>query len=292
MQTVDILTPVVNDAYAFGRIAACNALSDVYAMGGKPWCAMNIACFPQDWLLDGHAEELARLLAGGQSALDEASALLAGGHSIDDQEIKYGLAVTGIIDPAHIASNDKLTPGLVLILTKALGTGILATALKAGWPGSEESEEVITATCGRLNSFGGQAIHDFQLPAATDITGFGLAGHALEMAQASKVTLAISSGKVPVLPHALDFASDGLIPAGAYRNRSFCACHLQKQAEVDDLLELLLYDPQTSGGLLLGVPEDKVQPVCDFLTAHGDLAAVIGRVLACDGHGPGIKLEP
>ncbi len=286
VQTVDLLTPVVNDAFAFGRIAACNALSDVYAMGGKPWCAMNIACFPQAWLEGETSDVISQVLAGGLSALNEASAVLAGGHSIDDPELKYGLAVTGIIDPARIASNDKLTPGLVLVLTKALGTGILSTAVKAGWPGSEDSEAVITATCGRLNRFGGQAIEQFQLPAATDITGFGLAGHALEMAQASKVALRIASSKLPLLPQVLDFASDGMVPGGCYRNRSFCACRVEKEAGVDELLELLLYDPQTSGGLLLGVPASKVEPVCSYLRAQGDLASVIGEVIPAESHGP------
>lgn len=288
VQTVDLLTPVVNDPYAFGRIAACNALSDVYAMGGRPWCAMNIACFPQDWLEGDSFKVLTELLRGGQSALDEAQAVLAGGHSIDDQELKYGLAVTGIIDPQHIASNDKLVPGHILILTKALGTGILSTALKAGWPGSENSESVITATCGRLNRVAGEAIATFKIPAATDITGFGLAGHALEMATASHVSIRLELSKLPLLPKVLDFAGDGLIPAGCYRNRNFCACHVEKECDVDELLELLLFDPQTSGGLLLAVPEAMLDKVTSFLTSRGDLASVIGQVIPAQKHGPNL----
>ena len=279
VQTVDILTPIVNDPFSFGRIAACNALSDVYAMGGTPWCAMNIACFPQEWAEGEQQEILIKLLQGGQSALDEAGAVLAGGHTIQDDEIKYGLAVTGIIDPSKIAANNHLTVGLILVLTKPLGIGILSTAVKAKWPGSEESEAEIIRFSGRLNNAAGLAIQEFHLPAATDITGFGLLGHALEMAQASNVCLALYANSLPILPHVLDFASDGLVPGGAYRNRSHCESHVLVEDGVDRDRLMAAYDPQTSGGLLLAVPKEKLQDLCSFLEEKGDLATVVGEVM-------------
>ena len=282
VQTVDILTPVVNDPYYFGRIAACNALSDVYAMGGTPWCAMNIACFPQD-LADNHQEILRQLLLGGQAALDEAEAVLAGGHTIQDAELKYGLAVTGIIDPNLIAANNHLTPHLALVLTKPLGIGILSTAVKAKWPHAQE--ETIIKVSGRLNAAGAKAIQTYKLPCATDITGFGLLGHALELAQASNVSLQISAKALPLLPHVLDFAADGLIPAGCYRNRQHCAPHIEVQEDVDQDRLLVAYDPQTSGGLLIAVPKPKLQDVLAFLTEQGDAACVIGEVLQARNDG-------
>ena len=248
-------------------------------MGGTPWCAMNIACFPQELAEGEHQEILRELLQGGQSALDEAQAVLAGGHTIQDDEIKYGLAVTGIIDPKNIAANNHLTNGLILVLTKPLGIGILSTAVKAHWPGSEESEAQIIKYSGRLNAVGGLAIQEFLLPAATDITGFGLLGHALELAYASNVSLAIFANSLPLLPHVLDFASDGLIPGGAYRNRSHCEHHVLVEEGVDRDRIMAAYDPQTSGGLLLAVPKEKLQDVIAFLTEKGDLAAIIGEVM-------------
>ena len=203
VQTVDILAPIVNDAFTFGRIAAANALSDVYALGGEPWCAMNVACFPQALAEDDPEHILSDILRGGQSALLEAGAVPAGGHTVQDDELKYGLAVTGIIDPAHIAVNSGLRPGQRLLLTKALGTGILATAVKARWDGAAESEAELARCCGRLNKVGGAVIREFHLPAATDITGFGLGGHALEMALASEVCVALDTAALPLLPRVL-----------------------------------------------------------------------------------------
>ncbi len=172
VQTVDILAPIVNDAFWFGRIAACNALSDVYALGGQPWCAMNVAFFPTCLTENDPENILANILRGGMDALEEAGAVLAGGHTVQDDELKYGMAVTGIIDPDHVAANDKLRPGLRLLLTKPLGTGILATGVKARWDDHEESEALLQRWCGRLNRIPGEAIAHFRIPAATDITGF------------------------------------------------------------------------------------------------------------------------
>ena len=263
----------------FGRIAACNALSDVYAMGGIPWCAMNIACFPAAMTEDcAGMASLRRILEGGHSALTEAHVSLAGGHSIQDDEIKYGLSVTGIIDPKHIASNDQLRAGLLLILTKPIGTGILSTGVKAGWEGAERSEQLICATSGRLNAIAGEAIRTFALPAATDITGFGLVGHALEMALASHTQVVLDIAAIPLLDNVLSYAEDGLVPQGAYRNRSFCQGRVSIRGTPDELRVLAAYDPQTSGGLLLGVPEKSANEVIDFLKERGEGCAVIGHV--------------
>ena len=170
VQTVDILAPIVNDAFHFGRIAAANALSDVYALGGEPWCAMNIACFPQELAENDPEGVLAGILRGGAEAAVEAGAVIVGGHTVQDDELKFGLSVTGIIDPDHVAENCNLRPGLALVLTKPLGTGILATGVKAGWDGAAESEALLCRWCGRLNRFPGEAIRRFRLPAATAIT--------------------------------------------------------------------------------------------------------------------------
>ncbi len=215
VQTVDFFTPVVNDPYAFGQIAAANALSDVYAMGGDPWCAMNIVCFP---VQEYPASVLSDILAGGAAKIAEAGAVLAGGHSINDQEIKYGMAVTGLVDPDCFATNTRLRPGQKLMLTKRLGTGILATAVKAEWENADELEKILVASAAKLNAGPARVIQRLRLDAATDITGFGLGGHALEMAAASGVDVRIETAALPILPHALDLAAVGLLPAGSYAN--------------------------------------------------------------------------
>ena len=279
VQTVDVLAPVVNDARAFGRIAAANALSDVYALGGEPWSAMNICCFPTCLLGDDPDEILADILRGGLEALVEAGAVLAGGHSVQDDELKFGLAVSGLIDPAHIAVNSGLRPGQRLILTKPIGTGVLSTALKACWDGWEEAEAALCRWCGRLNKAGGHLIATHRLSAATDITGFGLGGHLLEMARASEVCVAVDTENVPLLPQALEYARLGFIPSGSHANRLYCAAATEHAAPLDEALESLIFDAQTSGGLVLAVPPDLVEQVSAELLAAGDLAADIGEVL-------------
>lgn len=279
VQTVDVLAPVVNDARAFGRIAAANALSDVYALGGEPWSAMNICCFPTCLLGDDPEEILAGILRGGLEALVEAGAVLAGGHSVQDDELKFGLAVSGLIDPAHIAVNSGLRPGQRLILTKPIGTGVLSTALKACWDGWEEAEAALCRWCGRLNKVGGRLIATHRLSAATDITGFGLGGHLLEMARASEVCVAVDTENVPLLPQALEYARLGVIPSGSHANRLYCAAATEHAAPLDEALESLIFDAQTSGGLVLAVPPDLVEQVSAELLAAGDLAADIGEVL-------------
>ncbi len=278
VQTVDILTPVVNDPRAFGRIAACNALSDVYAMGGEPWCAMNVACFPEEWAEGEERENLIHIFEGGMDVLDEADCVLAGGHTVQDPELKYGFSVTGLIDPHHIASNDRLQPGHLLLLTKPLGTGILSTAMKAGWEGCALDEKEIIASSGRLNRHAGEAIRTFLLPAATDVTGFGLIGHALEMAIASHVRIRLLSAELPLFTNVLSHAEDGLVPQGAYRNRTHCQDRVRVSEQADPLRVLAAFDPQTSGGLLLAVPPEKRSEVISFLMEHGDGATEVGRV--------------
>ncbi len=291
VQTVDILAPIVNDAFHFGRIAAANALSDVYAMGGEPWSAMNVAFFPQALAEDDPGGVLASILRGGLEAMNEAGAVLAGGHTVQDEELKYGLAVTGIIDPAHMARNDGLRPGQKLLLTKPLGTGVLSTGVKAGWDGAEQSEAELVRWCSRLNNVGGEVIRKLGLTAATDITGFGLGGHALEMALASGVCVIFDSEALPLLPRALDYARDGLIPAGSHLNRQHCACASLVAEGVDQAVESLAFDTQTSGGLLLAVAPEQVAEASALLRAGGDLACLVGEVVAPRPDGKALVLR-
>lgn len=293
VQTVDILAPIVNDPFLFGRIAAANALSDVYALGGEPWCAMNIACFPDPSAADdGTLAILTDILRGGLDALQEAGAVLAGGHTVQDDELKYGLSVTGIIDPSHIATNDALVPSQILVLTKRIGTGVLATGVKARWNGAEEAEKSIAETCGRLNRNAAAVIRAFRITAATDITGFGLAGHAIEMAVASRVSVALDTGRLPLLPLVEGYAADGLIPAGTHRNHRFALCRTIVEPGVDDLAEILAFDAQTSGGLLLAVEQAILPRVIEQLRAGGDEAFIVGEVLPPREDGKSLILRP
>jgi selenide,water dikinase len=276
VQTVDFLTPVVNDPYLFGRIAAANALSDVYAMGGEPWSAMNIVCFPVKNL---PKEMLRDALQGGYDAILEAGAVLAGGHSVEDEEFKYGLAVTGCINPDHMATNRGLRAGDRLLLTKPIGTGVLATAVKGRWENSAELEACLGRWAGRLNKAGGEAIQTFGLLGATDITGFGLGGHVLEMARASKVGVELTLADVPIMDGALDLAGMGLVPAGSFANKNFCSSQVAVADGLDAVRVDLVFDAQTSGGLVLAVPEERVEAVQAFLRERGDMAACIGRVV-------------
>lgn len=275
VQTLDFFPPIVNDPYSFGQIAAANALSDVYAMGGEPWCAMNIVCFPVKTL---PAEVLSAILAGGAAKIAEAGAALAGGHSVDDPEIKYGLSVTGIIDPDSFAANTNLVPGQTLVLTKSLGTGILATAVKAGWEDADLLEKELVASASRLNKGPGRVIRELQLKAATDITGFGLGGHLLEMAEASNVGIEIIAGTLPALPRALELASVGLLPAGCYANKQYRAKDTLTGSEVDPLRLDLVFDPQTSGGIVLALFPEQLDTALEILAEEGDQGHVIGSV--------------
>jgi selenide,water dikinase len=286
VQTMDFFTPIVNNPYWFGQIAAANSLSDVYALGATPLCAMNIVCFPIKKL---PKEILREILRGGRDKLAEAGAVLAGGHSVEDEEIKYGLSVSGYAPPDGFASNGALEPGDILLLTKPLGTGVLATALKAKWPDFARFEELLYQWAGRLNKAGGETIRALGLRAATDVTGFGLGGHALEMARASNKRIELWAKDVPILPHALELADMGLIPAGSYANKHYCGDAVRIDADVPTTLADMIFDAQTSGGLILGVPEDKVSVAQAMLLEAGDLAAPIGRVLP-DAPAPGPRL--
>lgn len=277
VQTVDFFTPIVNDPYKFGRIAAVNALSDIYAMGGTPLSAMNIVCFPIKTM---DKRILADILRGGLDAVLEAGAVPAGGHSVEDKEIKYGLAVSGLVAADGFASNTGLSPGDLLILTKPLGTGVLATALKGDFGDAAVLEELLFRVAGRLNAAGGRVIRELGLKAATDVTGFGLGGHLLEMAAASGVAVELTLAEVPFLPLAVELAGLGMLPAGSFANRDHCARTVSVAAGLDPVRCDLVFDAQTSGGLVLAVPEGKVAAARRMLTDAGDLAAVIGRVVA------------
>lgn len=277
VQTVDFFTPVVNDPYWFGQIAAANSLSDVYAMGGEPWTAMNIVCYP---MKEMGPEILREILKGGMDKIRESGAVLAGGHSVEDDEIKYGLSVTGMVEPDGFASNKGLREGDQLLLTKPLGTGVLATALKADWDGAEKFEEDVYKWASKLNSAGGKVIRELGLKGATDVTGFGLGGHVLEMADASGVAVELWLDNVPFMDNVVELASMGMIPAGSFANRNYCSSQVRAAADADIIKTDLVFDAQTSGGLVLAVPEYQLQQARDMLLDAGDLAAHVGEVKA------------
>jgi selenide,water dikinase len=277
IQTLDFFTPIVNDPYQFGQIAAANALSDVYAMGGQPLTAMNIACFP---LKTTPADVLKAILQGGLDKVHEAGALLVGGHSVEDAELKYGLAVTGLVHPEKIWTKAGAKPGDALILTKPLGTGIIATALK-GRLASPQAETAIIAVMSELNKAAAQALEGLEVHAVTDITGFGLLGHGLEMAQASKAELTIYASKVPFLSWAREYAEMGLVPGGSHANLRFCEKHLKVESEIDQITLDLLADAQTSGGLFIALAPQHREVYVSRLQRFGVReAAVIGEVTA------------
>lgn len=273
IQTLDFFTPIVNDPYLFGQIAATNSLSDVYAMGGRPLTAMNICCFP---VKDNPPEMFREVLRGGQEKIHEAGAVLAGGHSVEDPELKYGLSVTGIVHPDKLVTNAGLKPGQHLVLTKPLGTGVIATALKArlATPSAvAEAVKVMTT----LNAGAGQVMAAHGVTGATDVTGFGLLGHALELAKASGLGLEIWARRVPILAEAQEMASMGLVPLGSHANRSFCQHSVLLAGKVDQVLYDLLADAQTSGGMLMGLDSQAVEPALAELRALGLTPALIGR---------------
>lgn len=275
VQTLDFFTPIVNDPFRFGQIAAANSLSDVYAMGGEPYVAMNIVCFP---IATMDVSVLREILRGGLLKIQEAGAFLVGGHSVQDKEIKYGLSVSGVIDPDSYATNAGLRPGDALFLTKPIGTGVLATAIKGQWEGCDDFEEEVFRWAARLNRVPGQAVARFGLKAATDITGFGLGGHALEMAVASNCTIVLDVNSVPLMDQALDLARIGLLPLGSHANKHFCHKTVEASPDLDPVRVDLMYDAQTSGGMILGVPQELAENVREWLAGQGEMAALIGRV--------------
>jgi selenide,water dikinase len=277
VQSLDFLTPVVNDPHGFGRIAAANSLSDIYAVGGEPYTALNIVCFPSKVQ---PLSVLKEILRGGMETIREAGAIMCGGHSVEDREMKYGLSVTGTVDPNAYATNGGLRDGDRLILTKPLGTGVLATAIKAEWPNAEQLEQELVSWAGRLNKEGARAIRELELQGATDITGFGLGGHSLEMARASGLTIELWSERVPILDSARELAGMGILPEGSYANKHFCSSLVHLGNGVEELTVDLIFDAQTSGGLLLAVPEKRVREAREFLESLGETVAEVGRVLS------------
>lgn len=276
VQTVDFFTPIIDDPYLFGQIACANALSDVYAMGARPLTALNIVCFPKE----GDFSVLREILRGGLDKLREAGAVLVGGHSVDDQEVKYGMAITGVVHPEKVVRNAGARPGDVLVLTKPLGTGIVATAIKAEMAPRETVEEAIR-TMAKLNRGASEAMLEIGVNACTDVTGFGLLGHLCEMLEEG-LQFVVHASQVPVLPGVLELAQMGLVPAGLYRNRDYRRPWVEVEG-VDGILLDLLFDPQTSGGLLMAVSEDKVGELLAGLEKRGERGWVIGEVREGEG---------
>ena len=270
VQTVDFFTPIVDDPYIYGAIAAANALSDVYAMGGRPISSLSILAYPPK----GDLDDLAHILKGGAEKMREADCSILGGHSVADDEIKFGYAVTGTIHPARVKTNGGARPGDVLVFTKRLGTGVIATALKRGIASEEHVNESIQSML-TLNRRACETMLQFDVHGCTDITGFGLIGHAREMALASGVTLEIAVDHLRFLPGAVDYARQGAAPGGLKNNREFASPVVETRRELPREVEDLLYDPQTAGGLLIALPE----PDAAAYERAFEPAYRIGRVL-------------
>jgi selenide,water dikinase len=273
---VDFFTPIVDDPYTFGQIAASNSLSDVYAMGGRPLSALAIVCFPDK----GDLDVLQQILAGGLSKMMEAGCVVIGGHSVRDPEIKFGYAVTGMIDPQKVWANANAQVLDSLILTKGLGTGVISTAIKRG----EAKQAWIDAATKSMTTLNFRAAEvaasgKFTVHAATDVTGFGLIGHAREMAAGSDVSLRIDSAKVPLLEGAMDCVRAGFIPGGLKNNREFAECLVGYEANVPEEIRTILFDPQTAGGLLLSVARSDADSLVTALNNAGVPAVEIGEVL-------------
>ena len=276
VQTVDFFTPIVDDPFTFGQIAVANALSDVYAMGGTPLTGMNLVAFPIKTLSPSILKDI---LLGGLSKMKEGGVALVGGHTIDDPEIKYGLAVTGVVHPNEILTNARAKTGDRLVLTKPLGTGIISTALKARMA-SEEAIRKSVESMGALNRAASEWMKKFGAHACTDITGFSFIGHALEMAIASQVGMVVQSKAVPVFQEAVEYAKLGLIPGGASSNRDFFSCRVDVDPGVPALLVDLFYDPQTSGGLLISLPPGEAEEYVATLKIEKNVdASVVGEVV-------------
>lgn len=275
VQSVDFFTPVVDDPYLFGEIAAANALSDIYAIGGTPLTALNLVCFPCKQL---DSEVLKQILQGGHAKVEEAGAVVVGGHSIEDEEPKFGLSVTGIVNPKQIISSTGVKAGDYLVLTKPLGTGVITTALKGGVIEINEVKHAIQGMAA-LNDKASRIMREAGVSACTDITGFGLLGHAAEMAEAGKLTLIIETDKLPLYPMARELAEQGLVPAGAYRNRDYFRSVTKfKVDEEKKATEIsLIADPQTSGGLLMAVSPPEAERLLEMLKQNGIEGHIIGK---------------
>jgi len=282
VQTVDFFPPVVDDPYTFGAIAAANAMSDVYAMGAEVLLALNIVGFPEE----ADPEVLSRILLGGAEKVREAGGVIAGGHTLYDAEPKYGLAVTGTVDPRAVLTKAGALPGDALVLTKPLGTGIVLTAARDGLDGAGHAAAAVASMLA-LNRHASHLAREAGARAMTDVTGFALLGHAREMASRGGVRLAIESERVPVLPGALEYAARGIVTAGAGRNRDGLAGHVAIAAGVSDAMAHVLYDPQTSGGLLVALAPERAEAMVARLHADGLPGAIVGRVET----GEGVRVE-
>jgi selenide,water dikinase len=284
VQTVDFFPPIVDDPYTFGAIAAANALSDIYAMGGRPILALAIAAFPEDL----PPTVIAAILQGGADKVAEAGAVVAGGHTVVDKEPKYGLCVTGLVHPEHVTAKNHARPGDILLLTKPLGTGVITTAHKRGAAAGTHIQAAVASML-RLNHRAAELAADAALHSATDITGFGLLGHAGELARNSGVGLAIAAGRVPLLDGALDYARQGIFPGGLARNRDYLQAdgYVRLGEGLEPAQAQLLFDPQTSGGLLFALPPEAGAALIARMAAAGEPCWEIGRVV----EGTGIDVE-
>lgn len=274
IETLDFFTPVVDDPYTFGQIAAANSLSDVYAMGGNPVLAMNIVCFPNCLSPD----VLVEILKGGHDKVVESGAMLVGGHTVEDDEPKYGLSVTGFVHPDKVLSNSNAKPGDYLILTKPVGSGIINTAFKGGLADEKSYTEVVKVMS-TLNKYSCDAMSKVNVNSCTDITGFGLLGHSLEMAMGSNVTIRIKSKMIPTISGATEYAQMGLVPAGTYKNEAYIGEKVKFIEDVPREVKDLLFDPQTSGGLLISVPKEEIDMLVAQLEHTPTKYGIIGEVL-------------
>ncbi len=274
IQTLDFFTPVVDDPYTFGQIAAANSLSDVYAMGGKPTVALNIVCFPNCL----NIEILGEILKGGADKVIEAGAVVIGGHTVSDDEPKYGLSVMGIVHPDKVLKNYGSKEGEVLILTKPLGTGILTTAIKADMASKEAYNEGVNVMS-TLNRYAGEIITEHYVSACTDVTGFSIMGHGYEMASASNVTFRLYKDKLPIIEGIKEYAMMGLVPAGSYNNKNYLDGKYELK-NVELWMEDLLFDPQTSGGLLISTTKEESIRIMEKLDKLELKSAIIGEVIS------------
>jgi len=287
VQTVDFITPVSDDPWAFGQIAAANSLSDVYAMGGRPLTALNICCFPPSGVPPGI---YARILEGSLAKITEAGAVLLGGHTVKDEELKYGLSVTGVVHPSRILRNSGARPGDALVLTKPVGTGVLITGSRRGLVGSAVFDRVIDRMA-RLNRSASEAALAHSATACTDITGFGLAGHAMEMARGSGVGIRLNFASIPHYPESLDLIAQGVRTGVTHSNRELVGEAIRFAPGLDEIRQWLMFDPQTSGGLLISLPSGEAQGLLDDLLARGEgESRIIGEVFASPT--PVISVEP
>ena len=275
VQTVDFFPPIVDDPYTFGQIAAANSLSDIYAMGGDLTLSMNLICFPTCLPMD----VMAKIMQGGASKVKEAGAIIAGGHTIEDSEPKYGLCVTGFIHPDKVMQNSNCKEGDLLVLTKPLGIGVLTTANKAQLLDQKTYDEMVEAMA-TLNKYAKDVMMEVGANACTDVTGFGMIGHASEMAKGSNLTIELYSREMPIIEAAIDFAKMGIIPSGAYHNMAFVQGDVRFAEDVPQYMQDLLVDPITSGGLLISLPEEKAHELVKKLEGVTICNKIVGRVTA------------